>query len=448
MGIGLLCVYQRRTGRHRSERGTDCRKHRRHSRHRRQEDREIRTPTDRTIQHNARNMKRVGYLTEQIADLNNLTLAFYKAAKGKIGNTDVKCYRRRLPESLDRLRGQILSGQVDVGKYHYFKIYDPKERMICAAAFDERVLHHALMNVCHPFFERQLIYDTYATRIGKGTYKALERASQNIVRYKYVAKLDMRKYFDSIPHDILLQKLERLFKDNNLLGIFERIIRSYHSPVSMEDNQRGIPIGNLTSQYFANYYLSETDHFAKEQLRVPCYIRYMDDMLLMGNDKAELKAQVKALGEHVRDIGLELKPVVLNKSELGVSFLGYKLYPHRILLNRRSKQRLIRKTIKYDRLLNQDIWTEQEYRNHIVPLMAFAQHAYTKRLRTEILEGSNRVLRGGSWNNNAGNCRVANRNYNSPDNRNSNYGFRLSLAHDTVSDDHVMNRKANSHFVR
>ena len=392
-------------------------------------------------------MIRAGFLMEEIAEMNNLAEAFYKAAKGKHLVEEVETFRGNLLPNLQKLRQQLLSGTVSVGKYHYFKIYDPKERLICAASFDERVLHHAIMNVCHPYFERHLIYDTYATRIGKGVYNALERARRGMAKYPYVAKLDVRKYFDNIDHDILVMKLKRLFKDKELLSIFEKIIRSYESGIAngtdSEKRGKGVPIGNLTSQYFANYYLSETDHFIKERLRVPLYVRYMDDMLLLGDDRSELKRQVEEVGKHVRDIGLTLKPAVMGKTSYGVSFLGYQLFPHKIKLNRRSKLRFKRKMDLYEEYLNEGLWSEQEYQNHIIPLVSFTQHAYTKRLRKEILEGSNRVLRGGSWNNNARNCRVSNRNNNNPDNRNNNNGFRLSLAQNAVSDDLLVNRESS-----
>lgn len=392
-------------------------------------------------------MKRVGFLTEEIAEMGNMTLAFYKAAKGKSFSTEVKIFRENLFDNLNNLRRQILLGNVSVGKYSYFKIYDPKERLICAASFDERVLHHAIMNVCHPFFEKHLIYDTYATRIDKGIYKALEKSKQNMAKYKYVAKLDVRKYFDNISHDVLMWKLSRLFKDKRLLGVLDKIIRSYNSGMldspSSECSAKGLPIGNLTSQYFANYYLSETDHFIKEQLGVPFYVRYMDDMLLMDNEKEALKEKLQVVEQNIQRIGLALKPVVLNKTTLGVSFLGYKLYPNKVLLNRSSKIRFKKKHSAYEKNLISDIWDDRQYQRHIIPLLAFTQFAYTKRLRKEILEGSNRVLRGGSWNNNASNCRVANRNNNSPSNRNNNNGFRLALAQEYVSDDHSVNRESS-----
>lgn len=397
-------------------------------------------------------MKRVGFLIEKIAEMNNLMLAFYKATKGKAMSEDVEKYRNNLSQNLQKLQSQIFSGEVCVGKYHYFKIHDPKERLICAAAFDERVLHHAIMNICHPYFERNLICDTYATRIGKGVYKALKRAKIGMEKYQYVAKLDVKKYFDSIDHDVLVQKLARLFKDKRLLFLFEKIIRSYESVVANGTERKrqgkGVPIGNLTSQYFANQYLSATDHFIKEQLGVSQYIRYMDDMLLFGNDKTLLKQQLLEIDGHLQQIGLHLKPIVLNKTSIGVSFLGYKLYPYKILLNRRSKLRFKKKLCQYGRYLYEDLWNEHEYQNHIIPLLSFTQHAYTKRLRKEILEGSNRVLRGGSWNNNASNCRVSNRNNNTPSNRNNNNGFRLALAQEFVSDDLSVNRESSCVFVK
>jgi len=369
-------------------------------------------------------MKRVGNLIEKIADSDNLYLAFYKASKGKHAKEEVIEYRDNLQFNILSLREQILSGNISTGNYHYFKIYDPKERKICAAPFSERILHHALMNICHPYFEKTLIFDTYATRIDKGIYKALEKAKIAMGNYQYVAKLDFRKYFDSISHEILKQKLATKFKDKQLLAIFDKIIDNYSVNKGL-----GIPIGNLTSQYFANFYLSEYDHFIKEKLKIKVYLRYMDDMLLFSNNKEELKQQMFTLYKESEKLKLTLKPVILNKVTQGISFLGYKLFPNKILLNRTSKLRFKRKFNTYQKYLNENIWDDKTFQRHINPLLSFVQHAYTKRLRKEIIEGSNRVLRGGSWNNNAQNCRVSNRNNNTPDNRNNNIGFRLASAH-------------------
>lgn len=333
-------------------------------------------------------MKRAGNLMELIADPDNLRLAFCKAAKGKEGKREVQRFRQHLDRNLLALRNGLLDGTVEVGRYHYFMIYDPKQRLICAASFPERVLHHAIMNVCHPYFERNFIYDTYATRIGKGTYAALNRAFRGLSRYGYVAKMDVRKYFDSISHSVLKQKLKRLFKDNQLLCLFDRIIDSYHTHEGY-----GVPIGNLTSQYFANFYLSEIDHFAKEELKIPLFVRYMDDILLMGDDRNQLKIWADGISHKAESLELQFKPSTLFAAEAGCSFLGYRICRHKIAMNSRSRRRMIGKWHHCDSLLEQSEMSEDNYERHIVPLLAFASHAYTKRLRTNILKDKRRKAR-------------------------------------------------------
>ena len=322
-------------------------------------------------------MKRKGNLMSEIVTVDNLMLAYNKAVRGKRGKKSVISFSENLYENILSIREKLISGQYEIGKYHYFKIYDPKERVICAASFEERVVHHAVMNVCHEYFDRHLIYDTYATRKGKGIYAAIDRARVGMKKCGYVAKLDVRKYFDSISHDVLKLKLERLFKDKELLTLLSRIIDSY----SVNEN-RGIPIGNLTSQYFANYYLSFLDHYVKEELKIPVYVRYMDDILLFGEDKTTVKHYVAMVKEFVvNKLNLQLKPEVLMSTDTGVSFLGYKLYKNKILLNRRSKIRFKKKFRCYTCLYETGEWADNDYMAHIQPLMAFAEKAYTKKMR-------------------------------------------------------------------
>ena len=325
-------------------------------------------------------MRRAGNLIEKIADIDNLFDAYYKARRGKQHKYSVQQYARHIEENLTSLRRQILSGDVKVGAYHRFKIYAPKERVICAAPFSDRVLHHAIMNVCKPVFERHLIYDTYATRDGKGIYQAIAKACQGMLKYNYVAKLDVRKYFDSISHRILKKKLCRLFKDVLLLKIFDKIIDSY-----CVNDGRGIPIGNLTSQYFANYYLSSLDHYIKETLRVPVYVRYMDDMLLFARSKEELDLYIKSVTVFIeQSTDLLLKPCVKSKTETGVLFLGYRLYPHKIMLGGIAKRRFKRKVVRYEWLRTTLQWSETEYMQHITPLLAFVKQSYSKQLRSNM----------------------------------------------------------------
>ncbi len=315
--------------------------------------------------------------------MENLLLAFWKAQRGKAGKKEVIRYQEHLTDNLLRMQEHLLTGHVDVGHYHSFTIFEPKERHIFASCFNERVLHHALMNICHQFFDKHLIYDTYATRIGKGTYAALDRAHSMMPHYRYVAKLDVRKYFDSIEQTILKLQLRHLFKDPLLLSTFDKIIDTYWS----SRPGLGVPIGNLTSQYFANHYLSDYDHYIKEQLKTPVYIRYMDDMLLFGDNKSRLKKQVEMARDYLSSkLSLELKPPQIVSTGQGVSFLGYRLQGHRIGLNSRSRNRFNRMMTEYSHKLESGIWTQEDYRSHMVPLMAFTQHAYTKKYRLSKLK--------------------------------------------------------------
>ncbi len=325
-------------------------------------------------------MKRSGNLMPQIADVDNLMLAFCKARRGKGQQKEVIDYQRNVVENILNLRNQLINEAVVVGNYRYFEIYDPKKRKICAAAFEERVLHHAIMNVCKERFERHLIYDTYATRDGKGVYAAIDRARSAMRRFGYVAKLDVRKYFDSINHEILKSKLQRIFKDAKLLRLFSSIIDSYQTAPNV-----GIPIGNLTSQYFANFYLSDFDHYVKEVLRIPCYVRYMDDMLLFADSLTELKTAVSRVNEYLcESLSLELKPAQIVGVSRGVSFLGYTIYPHQMLLNRRSKLRFVKKMKAYHLLFEKGVWSEGVYRQHLQPLLAFVEKAQTMKLRQNL----------------------------------------------------------------
>lgn len=325
-------------------------------------------------------MKRAGHLIESIADFQNLELAFYKAQKGKADKREVMEYAKRLQPNLRKLQTQILSGEIETGNYHYFTIYDPKKRLICAAPFGQRVLHHALMNACHPAFERVQIFDSYASRLEKGTYAALARAKYFIARYKWFLKLDYRKYFDSLDQTVIKHQLRSLFKDSRLLSIFEKIIDSYHI-----NPMKGVPIGNLTSQYFANHYLAGVDHYVKEILRIPAYARYMDDLVLWDDDKeALLEAGVRLNQNSENTLKLALKPVCLNRALHGLPFLGYLLYPGRTRLAQRSRIRFIKKLRRYEENLILGIWTQSEYQAHVLPLIAFTEHAEAKEFRKKV----------------------------------------------------------------
>ncbi len=328
-------------------------------------------------------MRRAGQLMPQILEPDNLRLAFWKASRGKRYSKAVLKYQLNLDDNLEKLGSQISTGLVEVGDYHYFRIFEPKERQICASAFSEQVLHHAMMNVCHDIFERHLVHDTYATRKGKGVYAALLRAGEFTRTNRYYLKLDVRKFFDSVHHDTLMMQLSRLFREQKVLEIFHKITDSYEASPG-----RGLPIGNLTSQYFANHFLSGLDHHIKEELRLRAYVRYMDDMVLWSNEKEVLERALVSISGFIHDrLHCRLKPVVLEKCGRGLSFLGYRLFPAIIILNRQSKQRFIKKIRMVEEKYDSGLWTESECQRRALPLIAFLDHARTRNFRKTVLLG-------------------------------------------------------------
>jgi len=328
-------------------------------------------------------MKRHGQLMDAIADPANLRLAFWKAAKSKRAKTDCRAFQEKLDDNLATLRAELLSGRVVIGDYHSFTIYDPKERTICAASFRERVLHHALMNVCEPVLERAAIFDSYACRKGMGAQAAVRRAASYARQHGWFLKMDIRKYFDSIDQSVLRGLLRRKFKDGGVLDLFDRILASYETAPG-----RGLPIGNLTSQHFANFFLAPLDRFIKERLQRRCYVRYMDDFVVWGDTAAELRAvwlKVEAfLGAELR---LELKPnVMLNRTERGMDFLGYRLFPHALRLTRRSKRRFVRKFRAYEREGMEGVWTELQMQQRMTALIAFTLPCRSRGFRCNVMQ--------------------------------------------------------------
>lgn len=378
-------------------------------------------------------MKRVGQLYDRIASHDNLRLAWWKARRRKSLRPDVLAFGSHLEEELAAMGEALRREEVAVGDYHCFRIFDPKERQICAAPFRERVLHHAVMNLCEPVFESRQVAASHACRQGRGTRAALEQARRLCRRHTWFLKLDVRKYFDSIEHRRLNGMLARLFKDRPLLKLLERIVASYETSPG-----RGLPIGSLTSQFFANHYLSPLDRLVQERLRLPGYVRYMDDFVLFADEPQALRQAAQELERFARDeLGLELKPPCLHRTARGLPFLGYRIHPGWIGLSARSRRRYLDKT--------KDVlaaWRNGEDEGRCAcqaqALVAFTENAgaagtaFRRRAWPELWDaiqtGANRVNRGGSWNNNARNCRAANRNRNEPGNRNNNLGFRVALA--------------------
>ncbi len=337
-------------------------------------------------------MHRANDLLERIEDPDNLRLAFWKARKGKNWSEGVIRYRENLEDNLQLLRQQIQSGHVDVGHYHFFKIFEPKERQICAAAFSEQVLHHALMNVCDEYFEQAQVFHSYACRKGKGALAAVQKAQKLTRSRAWFLKIDVRKFFESIHHDVLKAQLARLFREDRLLYIFHQLIDSYDSGANSTENlsmdKRGLPIGNLTSQYFANHYLAGLDHFIVSRLGIGDYVRYMDDLVLWHESKDKLKVAQNAIREYVEQkLCSSLKPEQLNRCNTGLPFLGYLIFPYKIKLLQQSKQRFIRKLNFAEAQLASGEWNQEAYQRHVLSLIAFVKHADTSQFRRKLIFG-------------------------------------------------------------
>jgi retron-type reverse transcriptase len=296
-------------------------------------------------------VKSYGGLWQRITAPDNLQAAWVRVRRGHAGSQGVESYAADLVENLNALRADLLVSKYQPGEYRQFRVRDPKPRTISCAPVRDRVVHHALCAVIAPLLERGFTEDSYACREGKGTHRACGRARQLVRRHCWYCKFDVRRYFDSIGHDRLLAVLLPHFRERAVRELVERIVRH---PVPGVAEGRGLPIGNLTSQWFANAYLSAFDHFVKESLRVPGYVRYMDDMVVFERSKAGCWRALTESESWLREQrGLELKTEATRLAPVteGLPFLGLRIFPGCWRLQRqrflRTRRKLTRREWEY-----------------------------------------------------------------------------------------------------
>jgi hypothetical protein len=283
----------------------------------------------------------------------NLLQAYRQAARGKRGGNSAARFEYQLADRLLDLQDDLQSRRYQPGPYLHFAIHEPKQRTISAAPFRDRVVHHALCNVIEAWFERRFIHDNYANRIGKGTHRAIDRLQQFARRYRYVLRLDIVKHFPSIDHAILRDILARTIRDDDVMWLVDTIIASGAGVLDNEYTMvwfpgddlfaalrpRGLPIGNLTSQFWSNCYLNPLDHFVKRELRCPAYLRYVDDMALLSESKRELWRWKHAVIEYLATLRLTVHPQAqVTPVAHGIPWLGFLVYPR----HRRVKARNVR----------------------------------------------------------------------------------------------------------
>lgn len=337
--------------------------------------------------HNKNNkMKTYKNLFQEVCKLKNLYNAYLKARRGKNNTAEVLKFTYNLENELLKLQHELRSQTYKTGKYKHFLIFEPKERKISALPFRDRVVHHAICSVIEPIFEKKFIYDSYACRKGKGTHAGADRIQRFIRKAKdnsYALKCDVSKYFPSIDHEILKKIIRGKIADKKLLRLLDKIVdssasekpdcsdfkeqtqtslnKSLQSALCQIDNNSaakpncsGIPIGNLTSQFFANIYLNELDEYIKYELRIRYYVRYMDDFVILHESKKylhEVKEKVRLFFISMR-LTLHPKKANIFPVASGVDFLGYRIFNNHRLVRKSTVKRFLKnvkgKLKKYD----------------------------------------------------------------------------------------------------
>lgn len=312
-------------------------------------------------------MQTIKHIYPKIYDFENLHNAYKKAIKCKRDRPDVMEYTDRLEENLIQLQNEFVWKTYEVGRYNIFYVYEPKKRMIMSLQFKDRVAQHAIYSQLNPFFEKQFIFDSYACRVGKGTHRAVNRlygwlkqTDRKPQRYYYL-KLDISKYFYRVDHEILMGILSRKIADKDLLHVLSVIINCedthFGLPLGADVGNVaydellgdvGLPIGNLTSQMFANLYLNELDQFCKHRLKLRFYIRYMDDIIILHHDKRFLET-VKQEIQIFLDERLRLQlnnKTCIRPTSMGIEFVGFRVWSTHLKLRKKTAKKL-KKRLKY-----------------------------------------------------------------------------------------------------
>ena len=345
-------------------------------------------------------MKRLGNLFDKITAFENLLEASKKAQSGKRYRDSILEFNHNLEGNLLNIQKELRNHTYQPGQYRTFRIYDPKPRLISAAPYRDRVVHHALCNIIIPPIEKRFIKDSYANRGGYGTHRALKRFIDFARNSKYILQCDIKKYFPSIDHEIIKAEIRRYLKCKDTLWLIDKIIdNSNEQELFIEvfpgdtlstvlERRKGLPIGNLTSQFFCNLYLNKFDHFVKEQLKARKYLRYVDDFALLSDDWDYLVSAREEIEDYLTKLRLKLHPVKtqLVETKQGANFLGFRVLPEQVRVRndnlRRSRLRL--RQLQYDYRYGQIsleklVQSLQSWEAHLM-------HGNTYRLRRDIFE--------------------------------------------------------------
>lgn len=283
-------------------------------------------------------MKTYKHLWDEFVSMENLNRAADSALRGKKNRKSAQRFMARRDECLGRLHNMLVRGEYKTGRYHVFKIFEPKERQIYKLPlYPDHIVHHALMNVLAPIWQKMFCRDSYACIPGRGLHAASRRCMQFVRRNQYVLQCDIRKFYPSINHDVMMRIIARKISDARILAVLGDIVRS-------TGGVRGMPIGNLTSQWMGNLYLNDLDTFVKQHLHVRDYIRYCDDFCLFGDNRATLCEYRQQLRNFLgQKLDLVFSKSFIKPVAIGVDFIGYRHFKEYVVLTRAGARKMRRK---------------------------------------------------------------------------------------------------------
>ncbi|OGJ55473.1 hypothetical protein A3D88_04415 [Candidatus Peribacteria bacterium RIFCSPHIGHO2_02_FULL_52_16] len=331
---------------------------------------------------------------EQIITPENLFQAWDEFRRGKGSRKDVQAFEWGLEQNILSLCRDLRNRTYKHGEYSAFSICDPKQRRIHKATVRDRILHHAIFKVLNPIFEPTFIAHSFSCREGKGTHKAvdalevwLRKVSRNNRAPCFALKCDIQQFFASVDHEILLSILSKKIKDPDAMQLLIEVVESFCTPGQEDERPKGIPIGNLTSQLFANVYLNEFDQFMKHGMHVRHYVRYTDDFIIVDSDKSALEKLIPVMQEFLSEsMKLKLHPrkITLRKFGQGIDFLGYVVLPHHRMLRTRTKQRMFRKLKVRVVSFKAGSGSESSVECSLQSYLGVLSHADTNRLSEEL----------------------------------------------------------------
>lgn len=320
-------------------------------------------------------MKRHGNLYGKITDIENLREAYRKAKRGKSAKSAIKRFQNNSEVKLDMIRNSLVNHTFQTSKYQTRWVFEPKPRQIYILPFaPDRIVQHALMNVIEPIWDKLLISDSYACRVGKGIHAGSRKCMEFVRRYRYCLKCDISKFYPSVDHDTLFDIIQRKIKCQETLWLISEIIYSI-------SGGKNVPIGNYTSQWFGNLYLNELDQYLKHVWKIKPYIRYCDDFITFSNDKHFLNEVAVAIKEFCSSkLKLSLSKCDLFQVKRGVDFLGYRHFPNYILLRKSTAKRVKKRLELLPSLLARGFVSFESYMSSIASTQGWLKWANSHNL--------------------------------------------------------------------